>query len=280
MAVLSRGHGRTTSGFRQVLMEDDAGTVGDEPLQMARRMAKGVDFYVCENRLTGIGNIVAARPETQLVILDDALQHRRLSGHLNILLTTWDKPYATDHVVPAGTLRDIRGRAAYMDVVIVTKCPDDLDPDLATWQAKLGLQPHQRLFFSRYRYGEPIIVNGSSDGRLQHIPTDASIVTLTGVAKGEDLHKHVCKSHPKATHMAFPDHHVFTPSDLERTLRKFANFAPNDRWIVTTEKDHTRLERHLSFLKQRSVNVAYVPIDVEILERQEELIKLIRSYVD
>ena len=233
-AVLSRGHGRRTKGFREVLAESDPLDVGDEPLQIKLNFPD-VPVFVCADRVQGIDRIVRAFPDLKAVILDDALQHRKLQASLYILLTTWQRPYHKDELFPAGTLRDIRSRARAARIVIVTKCPQLPDQkEQERWREELDLLPDQELFFSGIEHPDL----SSTEGK--------HVLLVTGIADPKPLADRIRPLCTSMEHVAFPDHHRFSKSDLQALARRSVNFAPVPGILVTTEKDAVRLRSAFS----------------------------------
>jgi tetraacyldisaccharide 4'-kinase len=279
IAVLSRGHGRTTTGFRKVEQQDSAETAGDEPILMYRRKGFRIPFFVCEDRINGINKLLEIVPETDLIILDDAFQHRKVNGRLNILLTTWENPYSDDNLVPSGTLRDVKSRARAAEVIIVTKCPPEESPSEDSWRKRLTLAPGQHLFFSCYKYGIPKEIMPTGSASDCAIPITANVVVITGIANGKDYHMKVQEKFPRSIHVAFPDHHTFKWKELQRALSKFRNFADGLNWILTTEKDAVRLEPFRAKIAELGIRMAFIPIDVEIINRKDELTKLLAEHV-
>lgn len=279
IAVLSRGHGRNTKGFRKLTDTDNAETTGDEPVLMHRRLGQSVAFYVCEDRMKGASLISESDPDVNLLLLDDAFQHRMIKGDFNLLLTTWSKPYSDDYLVPVGTLRDVRSRANAAHAVIVTKCPPGIIPDLNEWTRKLCLRSEQHLFFSRYTYSAPYELTNSNEHIEPTIKDNVNAIVVTGIARGVDFFDHVRNFHPSAIHVEFPDHHAFTQRDIERTARKFANFAAGSNWLFTTEKDCIRLESFLPTLSEQGIRVSVIQIDVELIGDNKNFKKVIKTYV-
>ena len=294
IATLSRGYGRSGKEIREVNgvalrqaqgdmnVEDTADTVGDEPLMLKRAHQK-VRVFVGADRVAAVEEIQRSVPDVKAVILDDAFQHRRLNAGLNILLTTWAKPYCDDALVPAGTLRDLKSRAKAAQVVVVTKCP--MDPRDAgskpgmtgkEWRERLGLRPEQRLFFSGLEHGTPQAINGPAN-----VPTGPSATALlvTGVADPEPLLAHVRSVWGRVQHMAFPDHHAFSRADVDRLAQAFATFAGPEKTLVTTAKDAVRLLPLIKGSALEKVPIAVVPVKARILNDPDGFHALLRQHL-
>ena len=279
LATLSRGYGRNGFGTLKVEAVDDAYGVGDEPLQLKRKFPE-VHVYVGADRVKAIGVIMKEVSEVKAIVLDDAFQHRRLNAGFSILLTTWAKPWFADHLLPAGTLRDLPVRARAADVVVVTKCP--LLPSMeeqAAWRAKLRLNDAQHLFFSTLEYDEPRLLarDGSWGGPVEL--AGASVLLLTGIADPAPLVEHV-KGHVKEfDHLPFPDHHTFSATDLRKAADRLATFATAPKLLVTTEKDAMRLLPHLQTGPLANIPIVVIGVKAVILNEPERFTALLRHYV-
>ena len=256
LATISRGYGRKTKGFRLANDKDDARTLGDEPLQFYRKYKDDIYVTVCEERMLAVPEVLAAHEEVRLFLLDDAYQHRKIGRDLNILLTTFGEPFFRDDVLPLGRLREGKEGASRADLVVVTKCPEEMDETEKQWfrQEITPYAGEKPVFFSHIRYGAAKRAMGSE----QDWP--AEVVVLTGIAKAAPFLKEVQTRTRIVHHFNYPDHHAFTPADLDKVLKVLDNL--NKSVLVTTEKDMVRLlpfQDHLLFEK---VSLFYVPIEL------------------
>ena len=234
-AVLSRGYKRKTRGF--VLADEHATTqtIGDEAMQMHRMFPK-LPVAVCENRVKGVHRLQQQVPNVDVIVLDDAMQHRAIHCGMTVMLTPYDRLYIDDHMLPWGTLRDIPSRALIADAIVVTKCPETIRPiDMRVVDNRLHLPTYQQLHFAGIAYA-PLTQKGTP-------------LVLCGIAQPEYLMTHVLQHHPHAQLMAFADHHTFSKRDINAILQKAKHFD----FVLTTDKDmqrlrHTSLEQEL--LKQ------------------------------
>ncbi|HEY8404595.1 MAG TPA: tetraacyldisaccharide 4'-kinase [Flavobacteriales bacterium] len=272
VAILSRGYGRKTKGF---IMADDkstAHTIGDEPYQIHRKFPQ-LPLAVCEDRLHGIRELKAAT-DAQLVLLDDALQHRRLKGDLNILLTTYEQPFWRDWMLPAGNLRDNQREKQRADIILVTKCPQLLtQKEMDDCVRAISPKANQFVFFSTLVYGDPIQLSGR--------PTDTSeikeVIGFAGIANYQPFEEHLTKRYTLKKFKSFPDHYIFSHSDIERLASECGKFGVPEAVMVTTEKDAMRL-KVMNGLPD--VPVFYVPIAVEILgQAGPKLTRLLRERI-
>ncbi|UOQ99950.1 tetraacyldisaccharide 4'-kinase [Hymenobacter sp. 5317J-9] len=245
-AILSRGYGRQTTGPRLAGAADSALTVGDEPWQYYGQFAaQAVPVAVAEKRRLGVELLLEAHPETTVIVLDDAYQHRAVRPALNVLLTEHARPFYEDYVLPAGRLRESRSGARRADVVIVTKCPADLNEaaqeEIARRIGRYG-RPDVPVLFSIYAYGppQPLAEAGAAGKGAPSAPAAGPALLLTGIAQPQPLREWLeGQGYTIAHHANLPDHHAFQPADLDALQ---AHWQPG--WpIFTTEKDATRLQR-------------------------------------
>ncbi len=277
LATLSRGYGRAGTGFAEVGRMDDVRAVGDEPLMLKRKFS-GVRVFVGAVRVAGVKQIVQQVPEVRAVVLDDALQHRALKAGLNIVLSTWQRPWNKDHLLPAGNLRDLPYRARQADAVIVTKCPTLPTPDEQfRWRKELGLRDEQQLFFSGLEYEDPRSLIDST----MTVPTGPGTAALlvTGIADATPLETHVRSLFGTVRHLAFRDHHAFTAGDQAKVARLFSSFATGQKTLITTEKDAARLGTALISGPLEDFPIAVIGIRAVILNKPHAFEALIRSHV-
>lgn len=260
IATLSRGYRRKTRGFLEVNPRMTAEQVGDEPLQYARKFP-GVSVNVAEERAYAIPEIMARRPETQLVLLDDAFQHRAVQPGLNILLTEWDRPFTRDYLLPSGRLREWRGGYTRADVIIVSKCPRQLDRAAAdALIEEIEPLPHQRVFFSYYDYAAPYYM---LDHRYRlRMEEDISLLLISAIARTDYLVEHLQRSSTLVQTLDYEDHHFFTRRDLGLLKTRYDNLPGQHRAIVTTEKDAMRLELHREFIASEKLPIFVLPLAV------------------
>jgi tetraacyldisaccharide 4'-kinase len=285
LATLSRGYGRTGTDIHEVLENDTAERSGDEPLQVKRKFPT-VHVFVGADRVKAVGVIQQQVPDVKAVVLDDALQHRRLRAGLNILLTTWQRPYCDDMLLPVGRLRDLPSRSKAAQVVVVTKCP--ALPDAAErdrWRHRLGLRDEQALFFSGIAYEQP---RSSVDGGRSKSPSESertdrtssiNCLLFTGIADPGPLVAHVASIADQMEHIAFSDHHRFTKADLQRLAGRYAKFAPGPKMLATTEKDAARLGSVIAGSALEGLPLATIGMRAIILNEPERFEDLIRRHV-
>ncbi|MGV3637864.1 MAG: tetraacyldisaccharide 4'-kinase [Flavobacteriales bacterium] len=277
LATLSRGYGRKSRTIHEVSADDHADHSGDEPVQVKTNFP-GVRVFVGADRVQAIARIQRNVPQVKAVVLDDALQHRRLNASLNILLTTAQRPYCDDALIPAGTLRDLRTRAKTARIVVVTKCAQLPTPeDQTQWRARLDLLPAQDLFFAGITYDAPRTIQ--RDVYAGAFGQQASALIVTGMVQPEPFVVHVRSLFGNVEHIAFPDHHAFTPADLQRLADVFGSFAAGPKTLITTEKDAARLRPLIAGSPLDGLTLAVIGMRTVILNEPERFADLIRTHV-
>lgn len=260
VATLSRGYGRKTTGF---LLASDALTafdIGDEPQQYYKKF-KTVTVAVDENRVHGINQLLQLNTVPELIVLDDAYQHRALTPGFSILLSDYAHLYCDDVLLPYGRLREGKAGAKRADCIVVTKTPAVLSPtEKQTIVNKLKPLPHQRIYFTYLRYAKlvPLFAAVPVPSELKRY----SAIVLTGIAKPQPLLQQLATEFNSLTHINYSDHHVYTAAELEGLKQQFNALANPNKLIITTEKDAMRLlvPELSELLKQ--LPVYYLPIEV------------------
>jgi tetraacyldisaccharide 4'-kinase len=262
VAVVSRGYGRKSRGQRFVGLSDTALEVGDEPLQIKKKFPF-VTVVVDADRVRAM-NTLCDLPEDErphVVVMDDALQHRRVSPGKSILLIDYSNPPFEDNLLPFGTLRDLPSRISSADVVVVTKCPPEISPDMALWwRSRLSLEKRQKLLFTGLVYMDPLPVFGEGDKRYVY-SNYASMIT--GIANPTSLDYHLSSSYKMVRRVRFKDHHRFTGGDAS-LINKIAARSP-EAVIFTTEKDAQRLSLLQSLSGEVRKRLFYLPVEVSVL---------------
>ena len=270
IAILSRGYKRRTKGFAIANEKSTALEIGDEPMQFFQKF-KDVTVSVGEERLVAIPQILYQRPETELIILDDAMQHRRVEAGYTIMLTEYANLYTRDLIFPCGDLRDIKSGAKRADCIIVTKCPKDLSEKMAHEIAEeVRVHEEQKIFFSSLQYGIPYHL---STGNLKEIQSTDDVLLVCGIANPLSLKNHLENKVHFYEMCQFKDHHIYTSGDLVEIKKKFARFAEGNqsKIIITTEKDAVRLLKFKDELQ--SLPIYVIPVSHFFLFNQEEELK-------
>lgn len=270
VATLSRGYGRKTKGYILANNEASARTIGDEPLQYHTRFRDKISVNVSEERKIGVDQIRKGQPQKTVILLDDAYQHRKVKAGLNILITEYHRPYSRDFLLPVGRLREVRSGAKRADLIVVSKCPDDLSEQDKAMLSKELAKSNQPVFFSTIQYGKLIPISGVVPETIENV------LLVTGIGNSSPLETYL-KSKFSVTHVKFPDHHDFTDADILSIHQKFNTFASRDKVIITTEKDFMRLQQ-LSAISNGTNPWFYQPIEIAI-DNDTELKNLLNGYV-
>ncbi len=266
VAVLSRGYKRKTDGYLLATPDTPMRDIGDEPWQMKQKFP---DIYVAVDkvRTRGIRRLMND-PETsdvEVILLDDAFQHRYVDPTVNILLIDFHRLITLDKLLPAGSLREPAEGAARAHVVIVTKCPHDIKPlDFRVIRKVLGQRPYQKLYFSSMRYGEMHQLWGTDMRSLESLRPEEHVLLLTGIASPGQMQIDLEQYTSKITPLTFPDHHYFTPADVEEINRGFKQLL-RPSLIITTEKDASRLRLMEGLSDEVKDNLYVLPAEIEIL---------------
>lgn len=241
IAVLSRGYGRNTKGFMQVLPTHKAMEVGDEPLMFITKHPHIV-VAVSEKRTHGIEEIQKRFPEVNLILLDDAFQHRFVKPSLNILLTEYHRPFMEDWILPLGNLRESKNEASRADVLIVTKTPG-IFPIMARKHFLERLQPYEfkQVFFSTIQYGKWIHIRNGASGASDEV-NHSTIYLVTGIAHTYILEEYLKRKCTTLIVNKYKDHHQFREEDLQKVRTEFGNLIGTQKVIVMTEKDYVRIK--------------------------------------
>lgn len=276
VCVVSRGYGRKTKGFQLANINCCAETIGDEPMQYISNYS---DLLVAvdenRNRAIELMNTMDRPPE--LYLLDDAFQHRSTRAGLNILLTAYDKPYCNDHLIPAGTLRDIKSAARRADIIVVTKSPAGLDNlEKAEIIGKLNPLLHQKVYFSSVNY-EPFYSANHAADEMDSGEADA-VLLFCGIARPEPLIEELKRRYHHVEVMTFADHHPYTKTDAENIVERYQKMVGERKIIVTTEKDEARITNSPYLCQFDMVPLFVAPISVKI-DEEEKFNEEILSYV-
>ncbi len=278
IATLSRGYGRTSKGFVIGTKESTVKLVGDEPLQYVRKFER-IRVVVDENRCRGVRSLLEKFPETGVVLLDDAFQHRWIKPGFSILLTDHFHLYTEDRVVPSGRLREFSRGASRADCIIVTKTPKIFSPiSRRRIIDELKPKPHQQVFFSYIRYLDPVPLR--KDEPVPIPPKLSFILLFTGIADNELLQEHLGRLCNDLTTIKFGDHHKYSKEDLQRIQKTYDGLPTQKKLLVTTEKDAMRLGLPELEPILSTMPIYYIPIEVELHEPDKQPFdQLILEYV-
>ncbi|CAL1518055.1 tetraacyldisaccharide 4'-kinase [Chitinophaga sp. MM2321] len=262
VATLSRGYNRRTKGYILADENSTAADIGDEPMQFHDKFP---DIKVCvgEERMLAIPQLLGDEPDTEVVLLDDAFQHRSIKPGMNILITDYKRLFTRDHVVPFGRLREGRKGYERANCIIVSKCPPDMS--VAAKQAlekEINPLPHQQLFFTTLQYGalydmitqQPVIA-----------PASATVLLACGIARPEPLLEALKNSFEQVFLLSFPDHYYYSEKDIAKIKKELSDLPGTDKIVITTEKDAVRLHLLKKTLAEQNLQLAVMPVEISFL---------------
>jgi tetraacyldisaccharide 4'-kinase len=275
LATLSRGYGRNTKGFLVAAATTTAAQIGDEPAQFKHKFPS-ITVAVCEKRADGINRLQANH---NLIILDDAFQHRAVKPGFSILLFDYSRINEPHLLLPAGNLREPFSGRWRADILIISKCPVDLGAhEQEKIEHHLKPLPYQSVFFTAISYQSLQNLDGSSTDTI--IDADTTVFVLTGIANPKPLLQYVKNYTQQVNHHNYPDHHRFSLKNITKLADEFSACTTQKKVIVTTEKDAQRLVEHELFQVVKTLPFLVIPIGVQFLgEGQPQFNKLVTEYV-
>lgn len=274
LATLSRGYKRKSRGFQLVTKDSTVKEAGDEPLQIKRKFPD-IAVAVDRNRVKGVQSLREEIPDLDLILLDDAFQHRKIKVNLSILLIDYNRPISKDFLLPLGNLREPSHEKRRANIIIVTKSPANLKPiQRRVLLKKLRPYPYQSVFFTTYQYDKPRKVFGAyqedteSTGNEPALDQNTNILLVTGIANPSLLNTHIEKTYSShIRRIQFPDHKFYTKKEIKKIKRSF-NRMGGKKAIVTTEKDATRIRELQDFPDELKPHVYYIPIEIKFLNNR------------
>jgi len=278
--TLSRGYKRRTTGFLIANENSTAEQAGDEPLQLKKKFPDTL-VAVGEDRMLAIPEMLATEPELQVILLDDAFQHRSVKAGLNILLTPYDSPFYNDRLLPAGRLREQKSGAERADIVIVTRTPESAEESSKQKvKREINCYTSAPVFFSGLKYGKAYPLFNNGEKQLTISDFKSPVILFCGIAHPDSLINYLknqdCIVHP----ILFPDHHFFTQNDLEKLLQLWNRIQTEKKIILTTEKDATRLAGFKDWFTENKPDVWVQPVKSEFQENDKnQLNKLIFDFL-
>lgn len=280
VAVLSRGYKRKSSGFVLADSNTTARMIGDEPAQMKQKYP-GVSVAVDKKRVHGIEQLIGDDQSLDVVLLDDAFQHRYVKPGINILLVDYHRLIIYDKLLPAGRLREPLKGKNRADIVIVTKCPRELKPmEYRVLTKAMNLYPYQQLFFTTLDYGSPVSIFDTGKTLELSMLKTKNVLLLTGIAQPRQMTEDLQPLCASLTSLSFPDHHAFKRKDVERINQAFAAL-PDSKCIITTEKDAARLLSIEGLSDAVRQQLYALPVFVSFIqkEQKERFDDFIQGYV-
>jgi tetraacyldisaccharide 4'-kinase len=272
VATLSRGYGRATKGIRIAGPSESAATIGDEPFQFYTKFGKRITVAVGEERALAIPTILQEYSDTEIILLDDGFQHRKVSPGFSILLTDYHRPFYNDFLLPSGRLRESRSGAERADVIVVTKCPAHISEErMIEIERSIRHYAEKPVFFTNIRYGNPTSFNNNSS-----LPTK-QIVLVTGIGNSKPLETYAKENYRLIKHLAFNDHHTYTERDI-KTLTNLKNTHPQASFL-TTEKDKVKLEAPQFQKMLNGLPLFYLPIEIDFIKAGKDFDEIVLNVI-
>jgi tetraacyldisaccharide 4'-kinase len=271
LATLSRGYKRQTTGIIFAGETADARMIGDEPFQLYTKFDPKITVAVGEDRVFAIPCILKNHPGTQVILLDDAFQHRRIKPSFQILVTDFTRLFYKDFILPAGLLREARSGAKRADVIVVTKCPEDISRESQSSiisRIRKYAGKNKPVFFSTINYGKPLTEEpGSKISR--------KIILVTGIANPEPLVRFLQSTYTIIRHFRYSDHHFFSQKDIRSMIRFYEQLENNDVSFLFTEKDYIRIKGSAPADKLKGYPVFFQPITYKFVAHGRKFDKMI-----
>jgi len=284
VATLSRGYRRKTRDFRIAATTSSVSEIGDEPMQIFQKFPD-VMVTVDRNRVHGVNAILEKNPGTEVIILDDAFQHRRITPGFSILLSDFERLIVRDHMLPYGNLRESIANMRRADIILITKCPENITPIQRRLIVKeVDKAPYQNLYFTILTYSAPKPVFADDDAKETTFEisqfTDCGIVLITGIANPLSLKEYLHKFTGEVIHLSFPDHYNFKENDINKIYSAFNDLKYPKKYLITTEKDAVRLREFTNFAEPIRSAFFYIPVGIHFLnDDKNEFDNLIVDYV-
>ncbi|TLX77185.1 tetraacyldisaccharide 4'-kinase [Labilibacter sediminis] len=280
LALLSRGYKRKTKG---VVLADPSSTaydIGDEPKQIKDKFER-LQVAVAEKRVEGVNELLALPNPPEVIVMDDAYQHRYVKPGLSILVMDYNRPLWRDVMLPAGDLREPMNGKRRADIILVSKCPSELnEKKRMRILSKLKPEAHQSVFFSTITYQKPEPLYNTKVHLSDEALLNADVLLVTGIANPASLFQYLSRVSKQVHTLYYPDHYQFNAEDLEKIQSQFNKINSSKKIIMTTEKDSVRFRQVLEENDSISKDIWYVPIEIQILNNQQnQFTEKIMSYV-
>ena len=279
IATLSRGYRRKTSGYVLADETSSSAEIGDEPLLYH---TKHPDVYVAveANRVKGVKKISEINPSPNIIILDDAFQHRFIKCGLNIVVSEFENLYFNDHMLPYGTLREGKRGIKRADIIVISKTPDKTTAvDIRNVLKDVNPLPHQDVFFSYLKYGELFSIS-NAENKIDTLNDlfRYRIIAFTGIANPKPMVTYLKEYSANVSHLPFSDHHDYTISDMNNIQKYYNTIEGGNKIIVTTEKDLMRLKQAEVWELAKTMNIYILPVEVSFKDKTIEFNDIILKY--
>ena len=284
VATLSRGYKRKTRDFRIASLSSPVSEIGDEPLQIFRKFPD-VLVAVDHDRVHGVKKIIEEKPDTDVIILDDGFQHRRITPGFSILLSDFERLFVRDNMLPFGNLRESKVNMRRANIILITKSPQDMSPIQRRLIVKeVAKAPYQNLYFTSIIYKSPVSLFDSKNPGMSHSDIceqdNCGIVLITGIANPQPLKDYLQMKFSEIIHLDFPDHYNFNENDIQTISDAFNKLKSPVRYLFTTEKDAVRLREFTNIAEPIRSALFYIPVGIHFLnDDKNEFDNLIVDYV-
>lgn len=274
VAVISRGYKRKTKGF---LLANELSTpleIGDEPFQFYSKFKKEIHVVVGEKRAIAIPHLLSIKPETQVILLDDAFQHRGVKPQLNILLIDYNRLIFNDLLLPMGNLREPVSGLNRADIIIISKCPNELDYKREYIKLKLANHVKKKwkpIFFTSLKYSNPIQFYGNK----YDLNENSSVIVVAGLAQNKPFLQYVKNNFEVIESILHEDHYDYKLSDIEKIIKYNDKYFDNNICFITTEKDMVKLKNTDYEILMKDIPCFYIPIEIYFLENETQFQKMI-----
>ena len=268
VATLSRGYKRATKGFLEVLIEHGSEVGGDEATMLKSKFGENLGVFVGESRLEAIPDILGIRDQTDVIILDDAFQHRSVIPSVNILLTTYANPFYKDFVLPSGYLRESRDGASRSNIIVVTKCPHKLSysEKLEITNKCLTYGSQSKVFYTQYLLGDPVPIFGD-------ILPSKKVIAVAGLANTDQFFASLTDKWDVVSTLAFDDHYKYKPSDVKWMIKMLKK---EDLSLFCTSKDAVKIRE---FTELSEFPCFEIPVEMKFLEREQEFFDEVERFL-
>ncbi len=265
VCTLSRGYQRKTKGFRIVTDQETALSVGDEPYMFHTRYGDKLHVVVGEERMYAIPELLFHFPDTEVILLDDAFQHRTVMPSINVMITTYQRPFYEDYLIPSGRLRESRNGAERADIIIVSKCPLTLsEAEQRTIKDHIKRYAEAQVFFTGIEYGQEQSLFNKGDTLKKQA------VVISGIANAAIFHEYAEKRFQVKIHHQYGDHHRYTELDIKGIINELDDHTS----LVITEKDAVKMR---AFERLKDHSCFYIPIKVKFLKDESLFLSMIQE---
>jgi tetraacyldisaccharide 4'-kinase len=280
VATLSRGYKRKSTGFIIADENSNSADIGDEPL-LYKTKHPDITVSVEANRVKAVKKLSSMEVPPNVILLDDAFQHRSIKCGLNIMVSEFDNVFYNDFLLPYGRLREGKKGARRADIIIISKTPEKTTPvEIRNVTKDVNPLPHQYVFFSYLKYGELYSISNPEEkiSTLNDL-FRYRLIVFTGIANAVPMITYLKEYSAGVSHLPFNDHHDFTESDIRNIQKYYETFEGGNKMIVTTEKDLMRLKQPEIWAIAERMNIFVLPVEVTFKDKAEEFNEIILKYV-